>query len=123
MNARTPDTDRAQAACRLVHQTRRSADIRIALGDVGDEAADVVRLEGARRDGTGAEHVEHAYSLRAGDLLDLVAKDEVALARCAVHEDEIVRTPGHLLDQSPERRDADTTGDEDHPASRPPARP
>ena len=89
----------------------RPADEDVPLGEVGDELAQALRREQPRALGrrvVADEEVDGDAAL-GGELLDLVAEDEVLVGEGAVEDDDVA---ARLLHERAHGRDADAAGDE-----------
>ena len=101
----------ADAVLDRVRHCGRPAEIDLALGDVGDELAQVRRREqmAAFVGRVIAGDDLQPEAARRGERLELVAEDDVAFAQDAVDDDEVAV---HVLEQGTDRGDADAAADQ-----------
>src|ERR1051325_8159227 len=90
-----------------VGHRRRPADVDVALGEVGDELAQVTRREEllSAQPGVVAAHVVRGMA----ECVELAAEDEILLGERPVEDDDVVGA--RMLGERAHRRDPDPAGD------------
>src|SRR4051812_43571589 len=103
---------RAQVAADRIRHSRRPAEKDVTLSCVGNELAYMLGGQQTRSlAAVVADDIVDGEAKARRDLVQLVFEDEIRIAPAAVEDDDVA---AHVLDEGPDRRDADAAGDQQH---------